>query len=219
MTEAEWNHCADPLKMLHYLRADVAGRKTLLLVCACIRRHWDVLVNEGRKWVLLAEDYAEKPGPHRLPNPDVCGNTLDPMIFGDHWDGAIRIAGKDANDDWHGVTESLEQLWSGFYECDDYDTLSGNDEWKAERRQQALLIRDVFGNPFNHITLDPSWQTSAVKHLAEAIYEERGFDRLPILADALEDAGCANADIIGHCRGPGPHTRGCFVIDLLLGRE
>jgi hypothetical protein len=58
-----------------------------------------------------------------------------------------------------------------------------------------------------------------VRTLAVGIYKETAFDRFPILADALEDAGCDNADILNHCRGPGPHVRGCWVIDLLLGKE
>ncbi len=55
--------------------------------------------------------------------------------------------------------------------------------------------------------------------LAAAVYEERAFDRLPLLADALEDAGCTNAELLGHLRGPGPHARGCRALDLLLGKE
>ena len=67
--------------------------------------------------------------------------------------------------------------------------------------------------------LDPSWLTSTVIALAEGIYSDRAFDRLPILADALEDAGCDHADILAHCRGDGPHARGCWVVDLILGKE
>ena len=64
-----------------------------------------------------------------------------------------------------------------------------------------------------------SWLASLVLGLAQAIYDERAFDRLPILADALEDAGCTDAAILEHCRGPGPHVRGCWVVDLLLGKQ
>jgi len=66
--------------------------------------------------------------------------------------------------------------------------------------------------------LDPAWLTSTVVSLAEGIYAERAFDRLPILADALQDAGCENTDVLDHCRGPGPHVRGCWVVDLVLGK-
>jgi hypothetical protein len=84
---------------------------------------------------------------------------------------------------------------------------------------QVELIRCIFSNPFRPVTLNPSLLTSTVVDLAEAIYQERAFDRLPILADALEDAGCTNLDIFGHCRGAGPHFRGCWCVDLVLGKE
>jgi hypothetical protein len=85
---------------------------------------------------------------------------------------------------------------------------------------QAGLVRDVFGPlPFRPIPLDPAWLTPTVKQLAESIYQERAFERLPILADALEEAGCGQTDILGHLRGGGEHCRGCWVLDLLTGRE
>jgi hypothetical protein len=84
---------------------------------------------------------------------------------------------------------------------------------------QSCFLRDIFGNPFHAVAINPSWLTSTVLTLAEGIYDERAFDRLPILADALQDAGCENADILNHCRSAGPHVRGCWVVDLLLGKE
>ncbi len=84
--------------------------------------------------------------------------------------------------------------------------------------QQANLLRDIFGNPFHPVALDPAWRTEAVVALARAVYDDRAFDRLPVLADALEDAGCADADVLAHCRGDGPHVRGCWVVDLILGK-
>jgi hypothetical protein len=72
------------------------------------------------------------------------------------------------------------------------------------------------------VTVDPSrltWNSSTVVSLAQSIYTDRTFDRLPILADALEDAGCTNQDILNHCRQPGEHVRGCWVVDLLTGRK
>ncbi|WP_238602612.1 hypothetical protein [Fimbriiglobus ruber] len=82
----------------------------------------------------------------------------------------------------------------------------------------AYLLRDIF-NPFYPITLDPAWQTPTVLSLAEGIYTDSAFDRLPILADALEESGCDNPDLLNHCRSEGPHTRGCWAIDRLLGKE
>jgi hypothetical protein len=77
----------------------------------------------------------------------------------------------------------------------------------------------AIGNRSRSVTLDPEWLTSTVTQLARGIYDERDFDRLPILADALQDAGCDNADVLNHCRQPGPHARGCWVVDLVLGKH
>jgi hypothetical protein len=100
----------------------------------------------------------------------------------------------------------------------------GPEEWvrgaaAAEAAAVCGLFRCVVGNPFRPVALDQSWLTPTVRALAQGIYQDRGFDRLPILADALQDAGCENADILTHCRGPGPHVRGCWVVDLVLGKE
>jgi hypothetical protein len=88
-----------------------------------------------------------------------------------------------------------------------------------ELARQAQTVRDIFGNPFRPVAFDPSWRTSTVVALAEGVYADRAFDRLPILADAIEDAGCDHPDILAHCRGAGPHVRGCWVVDLVLGRR
>jgi hypothetical protein len=87
-------------------------------------------------------------------------------------------------------------------------------------RQTCSVIRELFGHHlFRPITFDLAWLSSGVLALAQGIYDEKAFNRMPILADALQDSGCSNEDILNHCRGPGPHCRGCFVIDLILGRE
>lgn len=118
------------------------------------------------------------------------------------------------------------------------------------RAEKAAILRDIFGNPFRKVTFWKSrisntlldfpindcflrWNDRLVPRLAQGIYDERAFDRMPILADALEEAGCTNEDILMHCRGlefvddrtwateplRGQHVRGCWVIDLLLGKE
>jgi hypothetical protein len=84
---------------------------------------------------------------------------------------------------------------------------------------QASSLRCIFGNPFRPVTFDLSWLTSTVVALATGIYQDRAFDRMPILADALQDAGCENEDILNHCRGEGVHVRGCWLVDLILGKE
>jgi hypothetical protein len=87
-----------------------------------------------------------------------------------------------------------------------------------ERGQQTLPLRCIVGNPFRPVALDPSWLTTTVVQLACGIYDDRAFDRLPILADALQDAGCDSDSVLSHCRDAGPHARGCWVVDLLLGK-
>ena len=90
---------------------------------------------------------------------------------------------------------------------------------RAVGLRHADLFRDIFGNPFRPVNLDPSWLTPIVVALAQQIYDDRAFDKMPTLADALEEAGCDNTDLLNHCRGLGPHVRGCWVVDLVLGKE
>lgn len=90
---------------------------------------------------------------------------------------------------------------------------------QTEHAAACEFLRDIFGNPFRPVNADPFWLSSAVVALVEWIYQDRAFDRLSILADALQDAGCDNEDVLNHCRGDGPHVRGCWVVDILTGRE
>jgi hypothetical protein len=90
--------------------------------------------------------------------------------------------------------------------------------WEAEHRAQVALLRDIFGPlPFRPVTLDPAHRTDAALALARSMYDARDFAAMPILADALQEAGCEDPDVLTHCRGPGPHVRGCWVADLVLG--
>jgi hypothetical protein len=90
--------------------------------------------------------------------------------------------------------------------------------WEDAVRVQPLLLRDIFGNPFRPVAADPNWLTADVIALARGIYDDKAFDRMPILADALQDAGCVNEDVLSHCRTAQVHARGCWVVDLLLGK-
>jgi hypothetical protein len=84
----------------------------------------------------------------------------------------------------------------------------------------AVLLRDIFGNPFRPVTFSPSWRTDTAVALARQMYESREFSAMPILADALQEAGCDNDDILFHCRDANAtHVRGCWVVDLVLGKE
>ena len=88
------------------------------------------------------------------------------------------------------------------------------------RGSTKLIFSELFGNPFRPTVFDPMWRTSTVELLARGIYEERAFDRMPILADALQDAGCDCEDILNHLRdATAPHVRGCWALDLVLGKE
>jgi hypothetical protein len=94
------------------------------------------------------------------------------------------------------------------------------DEYQRIQAEQAALMRCIYGNPFHPMpAIDAAWNTSTVATLAQSIYDGRAFDRLPILGDALEEAGCRDAEMLGHCRQAGPHGRGCWVVDHLLGKE
>jgi hypothetical protein len=106
-----------------------------------------------------------------------------------------------------GTSSHIESLGEGY----------GNIDHLFRRRHFHLLL-DI-GNPFQPLVFAPHWRSETAVSLATGIYDERAFDRLPILADALEEAGCDNADVLAHCRGDGPHARGCWVVDGVLGRE
>jgi ankyrin repeat protein len=95
-------------------------------------------------------------------------------------------------------------------------------DWEEEKRWQAGILRDIFGNPFQPTEINVSWrkwQRGRIAKLAQKIYDRRQFDELPSLADALEQAGCTDAGMLGHCREAGEHVRGCWVVDLILGKE
>jgi hypothetical protein len=81
------------------------------------------------------------------------------------------------------------------------------------------ITRDIFGNPFRPVAFDSAWRNSTAIGVASTMYDSHDFGEMPILADALQDAGCEHTDILSHCRGDGPHVRGCWVVDHVLGKE
>jgi hypothetical protein len=138
------------------------------------------------------------------------------------WDDALRAAWAAVydpleGDDWDEVRGS-DAVWEMGY--DSFTVFPG---WATERAVQAGLVREVFGPlPFRPVSVPAnvrSWRGGVVIRLARAVYAERAFDRLPVLADALEEAGCTDIDLLGHLRGPGPHLRGCWAVDFLTSRE
>jgi hypothetical protein len=105
---------------------------------------------------------------------------------------------------------------------DNLDVVLINLAWGDHPGEHCRLFREIVGNPFARPQLDPAvlaWNGGTVRRLAQSMYDERRFDAMPILADALEDAGCADSSVLEHCRGKGPHLRGCWALDVLLARE
>jgi hypothetical protein len=94
---------------------------------------------------------------------------------------------------------------------------SSESELCVPAAEQADLLRELFGNPFRPVAFDPAWRTDTAVTLARQMYDSRDFGAMPILADALQDAGCEDEAILLHCREPGAHVRGCWVCDLVLG--
>jgi hypothetical protein len=203
--------------MLRLLKGKASDRKLRLFGCACVRRVWHLLTDErDRQAVDVAERYADRLATRKELR--ACRS----MAF----NSASRSGALAA---WHITREATwDAAWQGaLFSSNIFDpdgvTFVTFSNRIGEGYHQCLLLRCVFGNPFcQSAVLDPAWLVwgnGTVSQLAQAIYDDRAFDRMPILADALEEAGCADADILGHCRGPDPHVRGCWVIDLLLGKE
>jgi len=128
-------------------------------------------------------------------------------------------------DDYKSTMASRGNSWARaiiLTESNIYDFFR-DDHIKMERikEDQINLLHDIFGNPFSKepAKVEPGWLTTNVKGLATKIYQEKEFDNMPILADALEDAGCTNQEMLNHCRGKHEHVRGCWVLDLILQKE
>jgi hypothetical protein len=214
MTEQEWLKCTSPEEMLDYLEDRAGKRKYLLFASACERRLWDRPDCERDK-VVATEQYAdgEEHAAHAVIIPTE-GITLAAYITSV---SPLEFASGESSYVAEYAAHLAAEQWSG--------SRDGRHEraWRpalaAEKAEQCALLRDIFGNPFRPALLDPRWQTAAVVAMARTIYEERKWDELPVLADALEEAGCAVPAVLSHCRGGGEHVRGCWVVDLVLGKK
>jgi hypothetical protein len=100
-----------------------------------------------------------------------------------------------------------------------YAAQDGGSGRDTEDPGQSALIREMLGNPLRPVTLFTEWRTNLVQSLAHQMYDNHDFSCMPILADALQDAGCDNEDVLNHCRQPGEHCRGCWVVDLLFDKK
>jgi hypothetical protein len=229
MTETEWNTCADAPGMLRAmfaglprepvpggsgLRVLVSERKMTLLAVAlgrCLQwvyeHDWHRLAldateeradDAGREQEIkrsLSQLYEELKRPRHPQNP-----YLDRVVRG------VALP--------YSLWESTEALMLDCARA--LRTAWGNR--KPPVPAQAELLRDIFGNPFRPVAFSEPWRTDTAVSLARQMYESRDFSAMPILANALQDAGCSSAEILDHCRGCGPHGRGCWVVDLVLGR-
>ena len=235
MTESRWLSCTDPMPMLDFLKGKASDRKLRLFAVACSRRIWDLITHEvSRKAVQTAEAYADDRVSLKELNVTfraadrVESNAVDILPGVEHAfaASAARLA---AHPEIRGLadgTADAARMAAAFSKVKRKHEKIGIDfgehylrEEPNEESDQCVLLRDIFGNPFRPIILDPSWLTPTVKALAQSIYDDRDFDQMPILADSLEKAGCDNQEILGHCRGMGPHVRGCWALDAVLGKE
>jgi hypothetical protein len=201
MTEAQWLACNIPLPMLQFMRDKASDRKLRLFACACQRRLWhfldqDLPYDHGTRMVEAIEPYADGLTDRgQLPEWLYNLTGRDLAHFYSH-DAALASADL-------GLVVAAE-----------------------EHGEQASLARDIFGNPFHPTGTDPAWLTANVVSLAQVAYDNRVLPsgeldpvRLAVLSDALEDVGCTDAAILSHLRSPGPHVRGCWALDLILGKR
>jgi hypothetical protein len=224
MTESEWRACDDPEEILEYLRGKASDRKLRLFAVACCRRIWHLLIDErSRKAVLVAERDADQARPEEVSEvfyQSQCAFRVCEYASDCHADAAwaaCQLAEPSEDRLEKAVRVALLAASAAGYPTDScYST--DRDKIEVEYEHQCHLLRDVFGNPFRPASTSTAWLLPNVIALAQMIYEERAFDRLPELAAALEEAGCHDADTLGHCRQAGPHVRGCWVVDAILGK-
>jgi hypothetical protein len=198
--ETEWLACTDPARMLDFLsrHGQLTERKARLFGIAVCRFGCPVTNPHDRDVAESAEEYADQSARAR----DLL--TAELAIEDEMTAGAASAEAVE----W--LAETISPSWE-----DDKDDI-------AER---AALVREVFTNPFQSAWLAPSCRTATVQSLAQSAYDERQLpagvldsDRLSVLSNALEEAG-STAELVEHLRGPGPHVRGCWVVDLCLGKS
>jgi hypothetical protein len=201
MTEAQWLESSDPPQMLAVLRRRATARKIRLFTVACCEalRRGSRYGSRARRAVEILELLADE-----LATPD----DLRAAVTG----GVTDLARADGDSDLVDffLTDNFNVAMNGYL----FGRATG-----CDRGEQARLLRDIFGNPFRPVPFSPSWHTDTAVSLTRQMYESRDFSAMPILADALQDAGCDSEDILSHGRGPGPHVRGCWVVDAVLGKE
>jgi hypothetical protein len=242
MNEEQWLACDEPRRMIAYLQTmgKAGGRKCRLLMCALARSLWADLpdvqsraANEAAEAFAdgcLGADALRDAAAHaRLAHDEsreafIAARRAAGGKYRKHVKQAAARADASAVAAWSAADEPLS-FWDWDYSMHVSDPLDYYDSIAAVEsllRKQSGLVFDLFGNPFSPAALDVAWlawEDGSVARLASAIYDGRRFEDMPILADALEDAGCREDELLEHLRSPGPHARGCHVLDLLTGRS
>jgi hypothetical protein len=229
MTEKEWLACADPRPMLEFRTDAMSERKVRLFAWACCQRISHLLVLADSQTALkILEKYAD--GQASLEDL-VAVNRVHALKFSHERllaRGAVDCAtfvarGGEAPVVNLAIGAAHNAAWAAAGIAIDEGRRPTQKQLAGKAKQDAIhaaLVRDIFGNPFRPAAFDPEWRTSDVLALARGIYEERAFDRMPILADALQDAGCDSDDILNHLRDANAlHFRGCWALDLVLGKS
>jgi hypothetical protein len=201
MTETDWSGWTDTRQMLEFLRGKASHRKSRLFACAYCRTFCHLDNDEiSKKAVETSERFADG-----LASEEELRATK----------AAARAAAKDGNQaaEFAANASASNATWA-------VGRLFGHISTFDTRTKKVQLLQDLFGLlPFRQVIVDPSWLTHAVVALAKGIYDERRFHDMPKLGDALEEASCTQSDILNHCRQPGEHVCGCWVVDLLLGKQ
>jgi hypothetical protein len=217
MTEAEWLAGADLYGMLRLMHNSGRMRKLRLFAVACGRR---LKALPSVKRALAAIDLAERYADGLVAKEEMDAAS-EAAYNATRWTrGAVRTANAVAG--WASLSFADVNSLYGLAHAlrGDEEALGG-----PARAVQVELVREVFGNPFRAVTVNPAWLAPTVMSLATTAYEERDLPsghldpaRLSVLADALEEAGCSEPELLGHLRSPGPHVRGCWALDLILGK-
>jgi hypothetical protein len=221
MTEEEWSLAWSVVPLRDWLRArrNRDLRKERLFACACCRRYSDHLSDaRSRAALATAESFADgltnkkKLAAARI-EATRASRAAAGASFGMNWrlEDAVQLLTNLSRDDVFLIAGNRLHIWVARLQ------LRTADDEKAE---QAKLLRDVFGNPFRPVRFSPEWRTDTVVTLARQMYDARDFSAMPILADALQDAGCDNDDVLTHCRDANQtHVRGCWVCDFVLNKN
>ena len=240
MNRTDWLSSNDPLPMLDWLRESGHDRKLRLFGCACCRRLEELFWKEGPRLIQQierGEELAEAGGLSVRPSRDIwLGGERVLFVPGERAGPTDRhgvpalvanviaaLAGEAA---WNVAREVVTasrawlRAWAKRQGGRDWRDRA-NDWLDAENRAQAALVRDVFGHLWHAgpVYLANLTDSGPAMQLARTIYAERSFSELPVLADALEDGGCTNVELLDHCREPAEHVRGCWLVDALLGKS